>query len=108
MLVMIPYRLVGRLGRGRSCVWLAACVSTGFNRTQFLGIGLKPVLEKHYLKKKRYLTTSVLVKLLLFFILSIALAGFNLGPESLSSGSFLVGFGAEWEMFLCPLPDLYP
>lgn len=50
---------------------------------------------------------TVLVKLLHFFILSTTLAGLW-GLSHYPSGFFCVGFGAGWEMLLCPLPDLYP
>lgn len=54
----------------------------------FLGLGLKLLLLKHFLKR----SDNVFLKLLLFFILSTALVGLkSLGPESLSLWIFPCG-----------------
>lgn len=54
----------------------------------FLGLGLKLLLLKHFLKR----SDNVLVKLLLFFILGTVIAGLkSLGPESLSLWIFPCG-----------------
>lgn len=81
--------LAGRsVGGGRSCVWLSACLNSGFSWAQFSGVRVKASTLKTLFLKRSH---DALVKLLLFSILSTALARLNVGPESLSLWIFPCG-----------------